>query len=279
MAYVGKGIFKASAVARLTKFLIFAAFAKYCYCVALLGFQARPAILTENNYELFLFMGLLVLSYETLGPRAMNYLLLLGFTIVISGSRSAAFGFVVVVFYVAFFADRGGLFRRYIFAIAAALATIIPIYVLQQRSTNFDTLDRLNFYNHFVFETSQFSSLEWLFGAPPITELSSFTCQGLSFYSTLLSSRGDGSCYAVILHSYFLRTIFDFGIAGLLMAFVAVWVAMRRANVPRRMTAVLILLGAANGISVSGLNNAYVVLPMAFAVFMNWTKGTRGQLK
>ncbi len=266
--FVGQSLPDSSRVARLTKFLIIAAFFKYFYAVALLGLNARPAILTENNYELFLLIGLLVVCYRFMGQRVFNYVILLGLEILVSGSRSAAIGFVIFVFFVTFSGETGKSFRRYLWALLSIAVVWIPLVVFQSRNTSLDTLDRINFLNHFLIETSGWHLGEWLFGAAPMTQLSSSTCQSLSYYYLLLSSAQDGSCYSVILHSFFLRVIFDFGVLGMVATFVSLWIIMRVGGVDRGIAIALVALAVANGFSVSGPNNVYVILPVAYAILV-----------
>jgi hypothetical protein len=266
--FEGQRLRSAESVTRLTKFFIIAAFIKYSYALVLLGLTARPAILTENNYELFLFMGLLVVSYRRMGSRVIAYVILLGLTVLESGSRSAAVGFVVLVVFVALSGETVSYFRRYLWALVSVAVVLVPVFIFQSRGTTAENLDRLNFLNKFISETGHWGPVEWLIGSPPLTQLSYQTCQQLSFYNLLLSSAQDGSCYSVILHSFILRVVFDFGVLGFLLSIVGLWIIMAKGKVGLGIRLALIALALANGFSVSGANNVYVILPVAYALLV-----------
>ena len=264
--FVGQRLSSPDSVTRLTKFFIIAAFLKYSYGFVFLGLTARPAILTENNYELFLFMGLLVVSYQRMGSRAVVWVMLLGLTVLESGSRSGAVGFVVLVVFVALSGETVSYFRRYLWSLVSVAVVLIPVFIFQSRGTSVDNLDRLNFLNQFLGEVTRWGPIDWLIGSPPLTQLSYQTCQKLSFYNALLSSSQDGSCYSVILHSFLLRVVFDFGVLGLLASIVGLWIIMAKGKVGIGIRVALIALGLANAFSVSGPNNVYVILPIAYAL-------------
>ena len=263
---LGLKIHSAARVARLARWLIILSFVKYLLFVSVYGLGSRPGIFTENNYELVLILGLFASTYRY-HEKSKNILLgLLGVSILISESRSASIGFVIVILYVLSLKSSRNSFTRYLTLVAVGISTYIPFFVFQSRNTDFATLDRLNFFNSFLDETQSWQALDWIFGSPPLTQLTDYTCTRLSFYSILLSAAEDGSCYSVILHSFYLRVLFDFGILGFILSFAALFYIMQRAGVSGGLMLVLVGLAIANGISVSGQNNIYVILPILLAM-------------
>jgi hypothetical protein len=209
-------------------------------------------------------MGLFIVTYDEMKKSRYLVLSAIAIEVLLSGSRSAAVGFVVVLIFVSL-KSRQSLLKSTFWITATAIGVLIPVYVLQLRGTNIDTLDRINFLNHFLGEVRGWDLLTWAFGTPPITQLNYSTCQSLSFYSTLLSSSGDGTCYSVILHSFILRAIFDTGVCGLIACFYILNWVMKHAGVECILTLALLGLALANSISVSGPNNIYVIFPMIVA--------------
>ncbi|PPG43395.1 hypothetical protein C5C17_02260 [Pseudoclavibacter sp. RFBA6] len=226
----------------------------------------RPGLLLENNFEIPLFAGLVAIIYSHLGRSRLPIVLTLGVSTVIAGSRSGVLAFVVLAMYAVTQTDRGNIFVRYLALISLPVAGFIAYDLFQDRAASENRLDRLNFLDVFFSETRDWGIGEWLVGTTPITPLSPGGCEALSGYENLFSSTGDGSCYSVIMHAFFMRVVFDAGIVGLLISFGFMWYLMRRSAVPRLLAAALLLIAAMNSLSVSGPNNPYVILPILLAV-------------
>mgnify|MGYP006925657779 FL=1 len=238
--------------------------AKYSYD-ALVLHSPRPYLVAENNYELALISGLVIVTYEHLGRRRLTAILLLGALVGLSGSRSAAVAFLVVA---AFALTRPGPRAALRSTIAALCVPMLAygVYEVFRDRAEANGVDRLTFLNFFLAEVHNWNIVDWLFGSPPITPLNFSTCSALSFYADLLSSRGDGSCYAVILHVFVLRVTFDAGLLGLALAFGLAYYAMTLGGVSLGIRLALIGTAVANSLSVSGLNNAFVALPILLAI-------------
>jgi hypothetical protein len=245
--------------------LLILALVKASVTFAVLGPGERPGLLLENNFELALFAGLVGVVYRHLGSRQVHAVVLLGLITVLSGSRSGAIAFLLLALYAVTQAKSTSLLSKYLLACLVPLLVALPIWVFSQRAANATQVDRLNFLDVFINETHGWNALIWLFGTPPITPLGD-GCLRLSYYQMLFSSVGDGSCYSVILHAFLLRVVFDAGIVGLLIAFGVAWYAMRLSGVKFGLTMCLLLIAFTNGLSVSGLNNPYVALPILLAI-------------
>lgn len=231
-----------------------------------LGPGERPGLLLENNFEIALFAGLVVVLYRFLGRGQLWAVLLMGALTVLAGSRSGAVAFLLLAFFAISQAKRANMLVKYLLGLLAPALIMLPVLIFQQRSSGSGQIDRINFLDVFWDETALWGPWDWFFGTPPITPLSPAGCENLSYYSVLFSSENDGTCYSVILHAFLLRVIFDAGILGLLIAFGLTWLLMRRSAVPFGISATLSLIAFTNSMSVSGLNNPYVALPILLAI-------------
>lgn len=249
----------------VTWLLIGMALIKALLTFIVLGRGERPGLLTENNFELALFSGLVVVIYPHI-QRRFILLMMLGALTLLSGSRSGAVAFVLLSIFAISQTRSTKLFVKYVLACLVPLLTLIPIWVFASRSAANGTIDRINFLDVFLFETRNWTLFEWIFGTNPITPLSNEGCSHLSYYETLFSSTGDGSCYSVILHAFALRVIFDAGIVGFVMVIAVAWYALNRSGVGVLASATLIVVATTNGLSVSGFNNPYVALPILMAI-------------
>ena len=264
--FVGKPLDSSAKLVRLVKVLILLVAAKYF--IANLVYGERYGILVENNFEIAMFCGLMGVVYSRLGPNRLAYLCVLGAAVLVSGSRSGSVVFLFLVIYALATSDVKNAFVRYVAFLTAAAAVIIPLLVFQSRTSSVDSIDRVNFLNVFLTEVQQWGVLTWMFGPGAMKPLSISSCEQLSYYVNLYSSPETGLCYSVILHAFVLRVVFDFGLAGLIIAFGVFWLLLRRGHVKLPLALLLMGIAAANSLSVSGLNNVYVVIPAAAALML-----------
>jgi hypothetical protein len=267
---VGKRVFDGRRLAQLSTVLIGAFVFKYGYSIAL-GLADRPGVYIENNFELIMLMGLIYLAWPYLGPRRNLLFGALALVILMSGSRSAALGLICV--YVPLFVRASN--RAWPLHVGGIGAVLYAVYALFSRRAEQDagaTLDRLVFLDTFRYEVRDWPLWEFLTGSFPLTPLSSGSCGSLRFYEALFSTSDPGVCYSVILHSYFLRALFDHGILGLVLLYGLVWLGLRRSGVPLRDVLALIALISVSGLSVSAFNNVFVAITLAVA--MGLDRGT-----
>jgi hypothetical protein len=253
---------------RVMMMLLGLSLAKAVLTVATSGQGARSGLLTENNFEIALFAGLIGVTYRTMSaPLKLASVVLLGAITALSGSRSGAVAFVILAVFVVFQATQMNLFLRYLLVLALPAVVWYVTSIFASRAEQLGgVVDRINFLNVFLAETAAWDPLTWLFGAMPLTPLSNEGCGALSYYQSLFASAADGTCFSVVLHAFTMRIIFDAGIIGLLIAFGVALYAMRKAGVSKSLTFTLLLIAFTNGLSVSGLNNAYVALPILIAI-------------
>lgn len=237
-------------------------FVGYSYGRFLAGTE-RPTIFIENNYELIPLILCAVALVARGKKPAMHEWAALLYVCALSGSKSSIAALAVALFAMV----RLHLSIKAIFqwaALGVAVAVVIYLLALRVGAGGIESIDRVIFLNAFLDETHNWSVIEWLFGAPAMTPLSSGTCQSLAYYEVLMSYTGSGSCYSVILHSFVLRVIFDHGIVGLILSLYAVNYLLRRRRYAIRSRATVLLIIVATGLSVSSLNNAYVALGLLF---------------
>lgn len=263
---VGREWGPVSSLVRVMWLLLGLAFIKAALTFAVYGAGERPGLLIENNFELALFAGLVIVLYRFLGRGRIWAVVLMGGLIVLSGSRSGAIAFLVLALFAITQAKHASLLVKYLLALLAPAVAVVPVWIFEQRSGGSGQVDRLNFFDVFLAETSKWDAFNWLFGTTPITPLSPGSCSRLSFYQKLFSSEGDGTCYSVILHAFQMRVVFDAGVLGLIIAFGVAWAMMRRAGVQFAVATALIAVAFTNGLSVSGLNNPYVALPILLSI-------------
>lgn len=253
---------------RVVTFLLIAmALLKASLVYVLVGPGLRPGLLIENNFEIALFSGAIAAQYRVLtGQQRLLALSMLAGLMILAGSRSGAVAFAVLVAYALTQLNRTTATKAFVSIYALPVVVLVPVLVFSARSVPNVEVDRLNFLDVFLYEAGDWTSVQWLFGTMPLTPLSPPSCSTLSFYESLFSTAGDGSCYSVILHAFVLRVVFDAGIVGLLIAFGVPWLALKWSGATFTTRLALLGIAAANSLSVSGLNNPYVALPILLAI-------------
>lgn len=268
VAVVGKRWGSPARLRRASLVLIGLAAVKSAAAFAIYGPGTRPGLFVENNFEIALFCGLVVVHYrEFTAVQRQAAVAMTSLLVVLSGSRS---GIVALVLLLGFVLaempwSRATKGVAAIYALPAMAYLSIAVFRSRQTATR---IDRLNFLDVFRSEVDRFGAGEWLVGTYPITPLAPRSCAALSYYESLFSSAGDGTCYSVILHSFVMRVVFDAGLLGLTLSIAVPWIAMRRAGVRIPVAVTLIGIAVTNGLSVSGINNPYVALPMLLAVLL-----------
>ena len=255
-------------IIRLYKILVVFSVLSYTIQIIRDGFDTRPVLFTENNYEISLLAGLFIVisAYRNLNdsPLETKWFLALMLVIFLSASRSGALAGLLVTF--SLLGNSKVLHRWHSLKILiGSLAIGIVIYTFATRGAKISETDRFSFLQVFLSETETRSVFNWLFGNFIIRPLSDSACSTLNYYQILVSDPLYGTCYSVILHSFILRVLWDFGVVGLTISFLGLFIRMRR-DLPKFLPVTLILLALANAISVSGPNNLYVVFPILLAI-------------
>ncbi|MGY1820422.1 hypothetical protein [Geodermatophilus sp. SYSU D00079] len=263
-ALVGAGVFDRARLARFTTFLVGAFLVKYGYSVAL-GLDDRPGVYLENNFELIMLLGLFQLAYPHLGARRDWLFGAVAMTVLLSGSRSAALGLLVVYVFL-YVRTSNRTWPLHLAGVAVVGYGVLTVFTSRAAVDGGARLDRLNFLDTFLYEVRDWPLWEFLTGSFPLTPLSPGSCQSLSFYSLLFSRTDPGTCYSVILHSYFLRALFDHGVLGLVLLLTLLWLGLRRSGTSLRDTLAVLALISVSGLSVSAFNNVFATIVLAVAM-------------
>jgi len=240
---------------------------KYFYSIALnitprMG--SRPGLYVENNFEIiFLILLFYVLRFD-FGRSLSKWFGLLVLIVVASGSRSSMLA-LLVMFAGVYLTKISLRTFFYTVGLAALGGTAVAVFLTRSEGGGIETIDRYRFMMVFVYEVSNWPFWKFFTGNFPITPLSPESCKVLIDYQRLFSFSDDGSCYSVILHSYFLRAVLDHGLVGLAFLFGFIAHAMRGAGYSKIDAAVVLGVISASALSVSAVNSIFVSLALAIA--------------
>src|SRR5699024_8624848 len=96
--------------------------------------------------------------------------------------------------------------RRIGAIILCALCAVAITWVFKERAVAGIVIDRIKFLSVFLGEVQDWSPINWIFGTPPLTHLSSDGCYQLGWYAPRFAlGTEEYSCYSAILHSFLLR--------------------------------------------------------------------------
>lgn len=254
----------------LLKLLIVFFVIKYSISRLILGIS-RPILFTENNYELIFVIIIYYINFTLLKKLQTSWLLLLILVFLLSGSRSSI---AALAFTIPFMTMRRIDQKTVIGIILLSISTLSLYYIFSDRlaGNSIDSIDRVKFLNLFLYEVRDWNLLNFLLGSERLTPLSNYTCQSLSYYQTLMSYKGDGSCYSVALHSYILRAIFDHGLIVLSALTLSIVFLLSRAGYSRAQILCILGIITITSFSVSSLNNAYVALALAITIAAGRTR-------
>ncbi|MGH8052664.1 MAG: hypothetical protein ACREP4_01885 [Stenotrophomonas sp.] len=263
-----RNVFSRERAVRLVKLLLVIMFLKYAYS-ALLDLTprmgSRPGLYVENNFEIIFLVIVFYVLRDDLGPKWAVWFGVLAAVIGLSGSRSSMLALLML--YCGIFLNRLTLRTFFHVAGLAVLALVAAsIFAFRSDGGGVESIDRYNFMMVFASEVEYWPAWKFLFGSAPLTPLSSYACSSLVYYQELFSFTGDGRCYSVILHSYFLRAIFDHGVLGLLFLLGFLARALRGSGYST--IEVLVFLGiiCSSALSVSAMNSVFVSLAIALAL-------------
>ena len=228
------------------------------------GFMNRPGIFTENNYEL-LFLAFLILAYHHIYKKISFLWIVIIFSIyILSESRSGILILAtLLIFIFSDFSRKKDLLRFFIIFIVSSIS-VFMVMKYRMASLSIEDTDRFRFFLVFLREIKGWNILNFLFGKHPLTPLSYQSCQELSFYKSLFSYSGKNICYAIILHAYVLRVLFNHGILGFIFVFYSVYKIILLSGYSNKEAFLVLLLLLINGLSVSSINNIFSVLGLLF---------------
>lgn len=256
------------------RLLLATMFITYALQVAINGLDSRPYLMIENNYECALLIGFFIiqLNQQKLISKT-RYLIehsLVISIILMSQSRSSLLSLIAVLMINIKFSRRTSN-KIVLGIILLASSTIAILFTLNNRGTSIVNLDRYRFLTLFAEEFRSRSIIEQLFGSWIIQPLNYETCIKLKFYSSLQNDESLGSCYSVVLHSFLLRAVNDFGIIGSIGIF-STFSFILFDTLKKNIALSLLVLAIVNSASVSGINNVYIILPVLIALLSEETQ-------
>lgn len=262
--FVGRREFRDLRISRVTTLLLFAFLIKYSYAIVL-GLDHRPGIYTENNFELILLVGLVYLSYPSFSRSSGFRFLMLVAIVLLSGSRSAAVAMAVAYGFLHLRPRQRHFFAHAAIALAL-LALVAVLFSTRSAGSELASLDRYTFLQVFLREVGTWPVWQLATGSLPLTPLSPASCFQLAYYEKLFSFSDTATCYSVVLHSFFLRAIFDHGLIGLALLYGALWFGLRESGYSKRDRLGLLSIVSASALSVSAFNSIYVAILFAIAL-------------
>lgn len=247
--------------------LVFLFFFKYISSFLLCHID-RPGIFTENNYEL-LFLALISFAYYHKFKKIPKYLLIMLIIIFMIGSSRSG---ILILIVLLTFIYSNNLKGKHIFKICFFIMLsvfLLIIVLLKRHSTSIENIDRFRFLLIFIHEIRNWNLINFIMGKHPLTPLSYESCQALSFYKSLFSYSGKNICYAIILHMYILRVIFNHGFLGLISVFWAIYNILRFSGYTKKETIIIISFLIINGLSVSSVNSIFTILGLLILISVN----------
>jgi hypothetical protein len=248
------------------KWILALYFLKYSYSVLISGID-RPGIFAENNFELLIPLILSVGVWSIRGRANKWEVVVLIMIVILSGSRSGALELLLTLAYIPLIVERKiNLTSLLAIIFSGLLALGLVSILILTRGATLESVDRFQFLLLFLNEAKEWNIFNWLFGMPPGTPLSAYTCEALNYYVDLFSKSGNGDCYSVIFHSMIMRMIFDHGILGLLFVLFALFKILNISGLAKKSNNVILLILLVNGLSVSSFNSVFAALPVLILV-------------
>lgn len=223
----------------------------------------RPEFIFENNFEVTgLCIALVAFNHIQNYNKASTFfpLILLTGVIIFSGSRT---GYLcLIITYLDYFFRNNFTFKNICIALVCVGLLSVFLFISNARlSAPLESIDRFKFLMVLFNEMEIRGIYKSAFGSFPILPLSSESCEALRGYPTKFSKSGDGTCYAVILHSSIMRNLINFGILGSLAIYVFIFYQIRavpglgfsKANIFLAMIFV-------SGLGISSINNNFILL-------------------
>jgi hypothetical protein len=267
--FVRRRLFEGARLARVMVVVVSAFFIKYAYS-QLFQLDPRPGIYDENNFELVLLIGLSYVAFPYAGRTRQLFFVVLTATVLMSGSRSAALG-LLIVYVGLYLRSRNPLWPVHVLGLAGVAAVVVNIF-RSRGPGGLSAIDRFNFLQVFLREVRDWPLWQFFTGSYPMTPLSRGACADLAFYEQVFSFTDPTVCYSVVLHSYLLRSVFDHGLIGLALLYALVTLGLVRSGASRRDVVVLLGILTVSGLSVSAFNNVFAAITLAIMLGLDRTR-------
>lgn len=243
----------------------------YCFLLKygisiVLALYSRPIVFTENNFELMLILLCSIAKHEHIEKITKVEAITIAVIFFLSGSRSGALCLMFV--YLIYSIKHLSLIN--IIALAVGVVGLQWVIMERMGSSGLAGIDRFFFLLQFIESTRDWD-IQWLFGSFIVEPLPTGVCSELTYYQKLFSKDGNGVCYSAILHSFILRSIYDFGFIGL---YLTVFIFYKIMKFHLSMIGAIAATGLVlvNGISVSSFNSVYSMLGAVIIILVSNTK-------
>jgi hypothetical protein len=256
--FYGKNIFSKKYLDQLYIFVVIAFLFKYLMSIFVFDIS-RPGVFTENNFELMLVAFLFLATYDVDREFESKSYLLLVLVTCFSFSRSA----VLFVFLMFFFIKFKGFLRNKLVSHLCLLflvSIVLVVFLSRLGDSGIESVDRYVFLIHFIREMSNGGIVVWLFGNPPMTNVSFETASALEYYYLVFSDHDNLIAFSPIFNSFILRMIFDHGIVGLSLIICFCYIIVKRSTFSRRISLSVCAILLINGLSVSSFQSVYFLL-------------------
>lgn len=254
----GKKIFEKAYINRIYIILIVSFIFKYSISIFVFKIS-RPGLFTENNFELMLLAFVFLATYdEDREFESWNYcfLVFIGF---LSFSRSAILFVLMIFFFVNFKGFLRSKFLSYV-SLLFFILIVLAVFLSRLGDSGIESVDRYIFLIHFLREMSNSGIYTWLFGNPPMTNVTLETASALEYYHLVFSDYDNLIAFSPVFNSFILRVIFDHGIISLLFityfSYLLVRNSTRSIGIALSSCSILIV----NGLSVSSFQSVYFLL-------------------
>lgn len=226
----------------LNTLLLFLVIYAYDYLV---NNNPRPNFITENNFELLMVLILYILSLfknkKQLFTSLTTFLI-----VIISGSKSAIFSFILITF-IYFFKSNKKLFFTFLISFFSLIFFYFP-----QLNFDIQELDRFIMFKEWLSLIKEKTLLDLLLPNLFPQEVN-LNLSNLTYYEDLEIEK---KAYSTHFHLMNLRLIYDFGIIGFMFSYYFTYKVLTF-FVEKHTSILILLLVFLNGMSVSGLNNSF----------------------
>jgi hypothetical protein len=152
---------------------------------------------------------------------------------------------------------------RNIFILVFGILVILGIYYLRDPNLDFKNIDRIQLLSALfaIYDFSNFGNFIFGFGA--LVQLPDVICSAFSFYAEQTTGSED-NCNPVILFSYYLRSIFEFG--GIITFIIPyVYYKMFKLRFDKITSLVIIMPVLAVSLAVGGFYNSMSIISLVLA--------------
>jgi hypothetical protein len=231
-----------------------------------IGLLSRPRLIGEINFDIVLIivLWLMLKLFYTNYKKYFGYILFI--IIILSLSRSGIIGYLLTYYFTILIQEKNiniSFIIKNILIITFGLSLLLFIYYLRDPELNFKNIDRIQLLNALfsIYDTNNLTSL--FFGHGLMVQLPQSICTAFSFYAEQTTGN-ENNCNPVILFSYFLRSIFEY---GLLVTIIIPYIYYKiiRNKLNRKKSLLLLIPVLSVSLAVGGFYNSISIFSLLLA--------------